>query len=225
MLHQNPHSPKPRVLQVIKVPTNKKCMREDVPTVVTFRKDDANALRLNIVRDALLSGLPLLIGTSSTAVSQVVYHEVQDEKERLRCSPEGRMSDVDRVVVSLLNSDEKLAAQESMLVAQAGVSQRVTVATNMAGRGTDILLGGDPDKLLLQALAHPHNAAALELWRASKPRGSASAVAKAQQQTEQAAAGEVQVRGATRCAQLRRRRGVLLRVCMCCSAGWLWRTA
>lgn len=65
-------------------------------------------------------------------------------------------------VVHLLNSDESQAEQESMIVAQAGMAQHITVATNMAGRGTDILLGGDPAQLLLLVLAQPYNQAVLQ---------------------------------------------------------------
>jgi preprotein translocase subunit SecA len=59
--------------------------------------------------------------------------------------------------LQLLNSDAHQAVQETMLIAQAGLPQRITVATNMAGRGTDIVLGGDPQQLLLLLLAHPYN--------------------------------------------------------------------
>jgi preprotein translocase subunit SecA len=65
-------------------------------------------------------------------------------------------------VVHLLNSDESQAEQESMIVAQAGMAQHITVATNMAGRGTDILLGGDPAQLLLLVVAQPYNQAVLQ---------------------------------------------------------------
>jgi preprotein translocase subunit SecA len=61
------------------------------------------------------------------------------------------------VHISLLNSDEKNAQQESMIVAQAGMRGHITVATNMAGRGTDILLGGDPAQLCGLILAQPYN--------------------------------------------------------------------
>lgn len=49
-----------------------------------------------------------------------------------------------------------------MIVAQAGLPHRITVATNMAGRGTDIVLGGDPQQLLLLLLARDHNASVLQ---------------------------------------------------------------
>lgn len=61
------------------------------------------------------------------------------------------------VHTALLNSDESNAQQESMIVAQAGMLGRITVATNMAGRGTDILLGGDPAQLSLLLLAQPYS--------------------------------------------------------------------
>lgn len=64
--------------------------------------------------------------------------------------------------VRLLNSDASQAVQESMLVAQAGMSSHITVSTHMAGRGTDILLGGDPAQLLLLVLAQPFNSIILE---------------------------------------------------------------
>lgn len=64
--------------------------------------------------------------------------------------------------VHLLNADSERAVQESMLVAQAGMSSHITVATNMAGRGTDILLGGDADQLLLLSLAQPYNQGMLD---------------------------------------------------------------
>lgn len=62
-----------------------------------------------------------------------------------------------RVNTALLNSDDGNAQQESMIVAQAGMLGHITVATNMAGRGTDILLGGDPAQLSLLLLAQPYN--------------------------------------------------------------------
>lgn len=61
------------------------------------------------------------------------------------------------VHIAILNSDERNAQQESMTVAQAGMLGRITVATNMAGRGTDILLGGDPAQLCGLLLAQPYN--------------------------------------------------------------------
>jgi preprotein translocase subunit SecA len=71
------------------------------------------------------------------------------------------------VHVSLLNSDEENAQQESMIVAQAGMLGHITVATNMAGRGTDILLGGDPAQLCGLILAQPYNHHFVDVYAAS----------------------------------------------------------
>jgi preprotein translocase subunit SecA len=61
------------------------------------------------------------------------------------------------LTLALLNAEQGQALQEGMLVAQAGMLSHVTVATNMAGRGTDILLGGDPAQLCLLLLSSNYN--------------------------------------------------------------------
>ena len=71
------------------------------------------------------------------------------------------------VHIALLNSDEKNAQQESMIVAQAGMFGHITVATNMAGRGTDIVLGGDPAHLCGLLLAQPYNQYFVDVYRES----------------------------------------------------------
>jgi preprotein translocase subunit SecA len=77
-------------------------------------------------------------------------------------SAEGYCQMLEETDLQLLNSDADRAVQETMLIAHAGLPQRITVATNMAGRGTDIVLGGDSQQLLLLLLAHPHNKQVLE---------------------------------------------------------------
>ncbi|CAN0437638.1 unnamed protein product, partial [Discosporangium mesarthrocarpum] len=76
-------------------------------------------------------GRPVLIGTTNVAMSEVTAKEL--EKRGVPCQ--------------MLNASPDLVERESEIVGQAGRLGVVTVATNMAGRGTDILLGGNPSVL------------------------------------------------------------------------------
>ena len=91
-----------------------------------------------------------------------------------------------------LNSEESQVAQESMLIAQAGMSQHITVATNMAGRGTDIVLGGDPAQLLQLALAAPYNGPALKRYKDARSKSKEQD--KGKSTPESRAVAEIQVR-------------------------------
>ena len=86
------------------------------------------------------------------------------------------------VNTALLNSDDSNAQQESMIVAQAGMLGHITVATNMAGRGTDILLGGDPAQLSLLLLAQPYGEHFIAAYTAS---GSAASTGSAESNAAQ----------------------------------------
>lgn len=81
---------------------------------------------------------------------------------------------LENVHIALLNSDESLVQQESMIVAQAGMFGHVTVATNMAGRGTDILLGGNPSQLCGLLLAQPYNQHFVNLYAESSQNADSS---------------------------------------------------
>src|SRR5207302_8299542 len=83
------------------------------------------------------SGQPVLVGTISVEVSQLL-------SERLK------QRGIEHTV---LNAKPEHAAREADIVAEAGQPGVVTIATNMAGRGVDIKLGGNPEHLLRQALA------------------------------------------------------------------------
>lgn len=100
---------------------------------------------------------------------------------------EALLETLNGVNTALLNSDDSNAQQESMIVAQAGMLGHITVATNMAGRGTDILLGGDPAQLSLLLLAHPYSGHFIAAYAAS---GSAASTGSA----ESNAAQKLQVR-------------------------------
>jgi preprotein translocase subunit SecA len=118
-------------LKVTPVPTALPIARRDYPDV-TFktRKSADNALVKEIINvgGGEHDGRPCLIGTTSVAQSEALVEKLAEAG----------------ITAALLNASPKNAPRESELIAQAGRSGVVTVATNMAGRGTDILLGGCP---------------------------------------------------------------------------------
>ncbi len=114
-------------LDVVVIPTNMPMIREDHQDVVYAserEKYDAVADEIAALRE---KGEPVLVGTVSI-----------EKSERLSTLLKGR-----RVPHVVLNA--KFHEKEAEIVAQAGKSGSVTIATNMAGRGTDIVLGGNPD--------------------------------------------------------------------------------
>lgn len=116
-------------LKVIPVPTALPVARRDYPDVV-FRTraaaDDAMVKEIKNVGGGQEGGRPCLIGTTSVAQSESIVAKLKNAG----------------IEAELLNASPKNAPRESEIVAQAGRTGVVTVATNMAGRGTDILLGG-----------------------------------------------------------------------------------
>ena len=121
-------------LDVVQVPTNMPMIRKDLNDMVyRGKRGKYNAVVEEIVRRHE-SGQPLLVGTISVEVSEHISHLIS-----LR-----------GVKHEVLNA--KHHAREAAIVAQAGHLGAVTIATNMAGRGTDILLGGNPDYLARRAL-------------------------------------------------------------------------
>lgn len=118
-------------LKVIPVPTALPVARRDYPDVA-FRTRQAadNALikEVSAVGGGNPDGRPCLIGTTSVAQSEMLVQALAAKG----------------IKAELLNASPKNAPRESEIVAQAGRAGVVTVATNMAGRGTDILLGGCP---------------------------------------------------------------------------------
>ncbi|NTU81129.1 MAG: preprotein translocase subunit SecA [Chloroflexales bacterium] len=122
-------------LDVVIIPTNKPSVRADLPDQI-YRSEEAkfNAV-VREVEEMVQLGRPVLIGTTSVETSEKV-------SELLKRAG---------VKHSVLNA--KFHEREASIVAQAGRKSAVTVATNMAGRGTDILLGGNPDGLVDDILA------------------------------------------------------------------------
>ena len=111
-------------LDVVQIPTNKPMIRKDLNDMVyTTKKGKYRAVVEEIIRRHA-TGQPVLVGTISVEVSELLSH----------------MLEMRGVPHEVLNA--KHHAREAAIVAQAGHYGAVTIATNMAGRGTDILLGG-----------------------------------------------------------------------------------
>jgi preprotein translocase subunit SecA len=121
-------------LDVNVVPTNRKMIRVDYADVVYRTEKEKFAAIVEEIKECNKTGQPVLVGTISI-----------EKSERLS----GLLSR-NGVKHNVLNA--KFHEKEAEIVAQAGRKGAVTIATNMAGRGTDILLGGNPDFLFKQVL-------------------------------------------------------------------------
>jgi preprotein translocase subunit SecA len=114
-------------LGVLPIPTNRPMIRKDVPDVVYKTEQAKFEAVVEDIADRYEKGQPVLVGTTSV-----------DKSERL-----SKMLKRRGVQHSVLNA--KYHEEESKIVAEAGRKGAITVATNMAGRGTDIMLGGNPE--------------------------------------------------------------------------------
>jgi len=130
-------------LQVVPVPPNRESRRRDDPVWWCSAPEHRDAVIAHVILDAWADApdesarRPFLIGTRSIV-----------ESEQLSAA-----LDAAGVPHRVLNAKPELAAQEAAVVAQAGRPGAVTIATNMAGRGTDILLGGNAAMLAEVAVA------------------------------------------------------------------------
>jgi preprotein translocase subunit SecA len=121
-------------LSVVPIPTNEVMIRRDEPDLV-FKTEDA---KFNAVVDDIVTrhekGQPVLVGTASVAKSELL----------------SRLLEKQGIPHNVLNAKQHF--REAEVVAQAGRRGTVTVATNMAGRGVDIILGGNAELLALHEL-------------------------------------------------------------------------
>jgi len=118
-------------LDVVAIPTNKPMLRINAPDLVyKSEKEKWNAVVEEIVTVAK-TGRPILIGTTDVAKSESLSVMLKRRG----------------VKHELLNAKPENVAREAEIVAQAGRLQAVTISTNMAGRGTDIILGGNAETL------------------------------------------------------------------------------
>ncbi|HUG49352.1 MAG TPA: preprotein translocase subunit SecA [Candidatus Limnocylindria bacterium] len=113
-------------LEVVSIPTHRPMIREDDPDLVYRTEPDKFNALIDEVDEMIKAGRPVLVGTTSVEKSEIL-------SEMLRRRG---------IKHEVLNA--KFHEKEAPIVAQAGRSAAVTIATNMAGRGTDIVLGGNP---------------------------------------------------------------------------------
>lgn len=121
-------------MDVIEIPTNKPVIREDYPDVV-YRNEEAKFRAVvKEIKEKHSTGQPILVGTISIEKSEILSKMLKKEG----------------VPHEVLNA--KHHEREAEIVSQAGRFGVVTIATNMAGRGTDIVLGGNPESLAKQEM-------------------------------------------------------------------------
>ncbi|ACA60569.1 preprotein translocase subunit SecA [Candidatus Desulforudis audaxviator] len=121
-------------LDVVVVPTHKPMIREDLPDAVFKTEEGKFRAVVEEIAARHATGQPVLVGTISIEKSEVL----------------SRMLTRRGIPHQVLNA--KYHEKEAEIVAQAGRIGAVTIATNMAGRGTDIMLGGNPSFLALQEM-------------------------------------------------------------------------
>ena len=122
-------------ISVVPIPTNKPMIREDKPDLVYPTEDGKLGAIVDDIEERHKKGQPILVGTASVEKSELL----------------SKMLRARHIPHQVLNA--KQHAREAAVVAMAGRKGAVTVATNMAGRGTDIMLGGNSEFLAQANLA------------------------------------------------------------------------
>jgi preprotein translocase subunit SecA len=116
-------------LDVVVIPTHKPMIREDLPDLVFRTLKEKFERVVQEIEENYSKGRPVLVGTTSIEKSEILSRMLKKKK----------------IPHQVLNA--KHHEKEAQIIAQAGRSHAVTIATNMAGRGVDILLGGNPEGL------------------------------------------------------------------------------
>jgi preprotein translocase subunit SecA len=123
-------------LEVASVPTHRPMIRTDHPDVIYRTLDEKWEAVVEEIKELHEKGQPVLVGTVSVENSELISNQLKRAGVRH----------------NVLNAKPENAGREAEIVAQAGRKGAVTIATNMAGRGTDILLGGNAEFLAKELL-------------------------------------------------------------------------
>jgi preprotein translocase subunit SecA len=126
-------------LEVVVIPTHKPMVRKDKSDLVFLSEQDKFQAILEDIQDCVKRGQPVLVGTTSIEASERIAKLLQVEK----------------IPHEVLNA--KQHEREAHIVAEAGRPGAITIATNMAGRGTDIVLGGST-QMQIDAITDPNEA-------------------------------------------------------------------
>ena len=125
-------------LDVIEIPTNKPVLRQDHSDIIYKNEDAKFRAVINDIKESYKKGQPVLVGTVSI-----------EKSEKL-----SKMLNKEKIPHQVLNA--KYHEKEAEIIAQAGKYKAVTIATNMAGRGTDIVLGGNSEYLAKQEMRNKY---------------------------------------------------------------------
>ena len=137
-------------LEVNVIPTHRPMIRKDMPDLVHLTQADKFKAIVEDIRECVARQQPVLVGTTSIETSELISGVLRQEG----------------IAHEVLNA--KQHEKEAQIVAQAGRPGSVTIATNMAGRGTDIVLGGNLDselQLLPEGATDADRARVREEWR------------------------------------------------------------
>lgn len=121
-------------LEVVSVPTHKPVKRQDIDDEIYLSAKEKYDAILNEIKKVNATGQPILVGTTSIEKSEYISKILKQAG----------------IKHSVLNA--RYHEQEAHIIAQAGRFGSVTIATNMAGRGTDIMLGGNPEMLVAERI-------------------------------------------------------------------------
>jgi preprotein translocase subunit SecA len=139
-------------MDVVAIPTNKPLIREEWPDLI-YKTDRAKfSAAVEEIRERRQSGQPVLVGTISVEKSEMLSKMLKRQ-------------DIEHEVLNAVNH-----AREAYIIAQAGRKGAVTISTNMAGRGTDIILGGNPEYLVKERLINEFGAEGAELDEPARER-------------------------------------------------------
>jgi preprotein translocase subunit SecA len=167
-------------LDVVQIPTNMPMIRKDTPDVIYRTLEEKWDATVEEIKELHQKGQPVLVGTVSVENSELIAGKLKAAG----------------IPHNVLNA--KYHEREAEIIAQAGRKGAVTIATNMAGRGTDILLGGNPEFLAREYLKrqeiNPDEATSEQLEEQLRR---AKAVVK-EEHTEVVAAGGLHILGTER---------------------------